>query len=111
MSGSLCENCRKGQLEMCQYFKEHFLEEGNRVVRCPAFEPQEDTVVLSGKYYGAAAAALHFAKDKRVFIDTDDPVGFIRMLLQEMNRLQREDTMWSMVARLKDGGEIVIGGF
>lgn len=39
----LCESCRKGQLEMCPYFKEHFLEEDGRVTVCPAYEPDEET--------------------------------------------------------------------
>ena len=41
----LCEYCEEGQLEMCQYFKEHFLEtECPAVTACPKFKErkQED---------------------------------------------------------------------
>lgn len=33
----LCEYCEEGQLEMCQYFKEHFLERD-----CPKFKERKE---------------------------------------------------------------------
>ena len=36
----LCETCRKGQVEMCPYFKEHFLESGTAVRKCPEYEEE-----------------------------------------------------------------------
>lgn len=33
----LCNYCQKGQLEMCQYFKEHFLEFEGIVTECPEY--------------------------------------------------------------------------
>lgn len=38
---SLCEYCEKGQLEMCRYFRENFLEQGTAVHSCPEFEKME----------------------------------------------------------------------
>lgn len=39
----LCDYCEKGQLEMCQYFRENFLESENpRVTQCPEFKEMED---------------------------------------------------------------------
>lgn len=38
----LCERCQKGREEMCQYFKEHFLEdESGAVVSCPEYQEEE----------------------------------------------------------------------
>lgn len=39
---SLCEFCVKGKLEMCAYFKEHFLENGAAVKNCPEYEEDKD---------------------------------------------------------------------
>lgn len=33
----LCETCEKGKLEMCEYFKEHFLEREMPVRKCPEY--------------------------------------------------------------------------
>lgn len=44
----LCEYCKKGQLEMCSYFREHFLEGDAAVRSCPEFE--EDTNEEDGMY-------------------------------------------------------------
>lgn len=39
----LCEYCEEGQLEMCQYFKEHFLEsECPNVTSCPKFKERKN---------------------------------------------------------------------
>lgn len=38
---NLCECCARGQLEMCSYFRENFLESGGAVRNCPEFEPEE----------------------------------------------------------------------
>ena len=40
-SVNLCECCARGQLEMCSYFRENFLESGGAVRDCPEFEPEE----------------------------------------------------------------------
>ena len=47
----LCESCRKGKLEMCPYFKEHFLEADGRVTACPAYEPDEETDEMEACLY------------------------------------------------------------
>lgn len=39
---NLCEICGEGKLEMCQYFKEHYLESGAAVKDCPKFRPDEE---------------------------------------------------------------------
>lgn len=39
---SLCETCSKGQLEMCPYFKEHFLESMAAVRNCPEYEEDKE---------------------------------------------------------------------
>lgn len=38
----LCETCSKGQLEMCPYFKEHFLESMTTVKSCPEYEEDKE---------------------------------------------------------------------
>lgn len=39
----LCERCKKSQLEICQYFIEHFLEtEDRRPQECPEFEEDDE---------------------------------------------------------------------
>ncbi len=39
----LCEYCEEGQMEMCQYFKEHFLEsESPNVKSCPNFKERKN---------------------------------------------------------------------
>ena len=38
----LCETCSKGQLEMCPYFKEHFLEKETAVRSCPEYEEDKE---------------------------------------------------------------------
>ena len=38
---SLCEFCSEGQLEMCDYYREHFLESGGTVKECPKFKEEE----------------------------------------------------------------------
>lgn len=42
----LCEYCKKGQLEMCPYFRENFLESGAAVRSCPEFEEDVEEVSL-----------------------------------------------------------------
>ena len=43
MSMYLCEYCEEGQLEMCQYFKEHFLERDcPAVTACPKFKERKE---------------------------------------------------------------------
>lgn len=42
----LCNYCRKGQVEMCLYFKEHFLEECEAVKECPEFEEEIEELSL-----------------------------------------------------------------
>lgn len=38
----LCEICQEGQLEMCEYFLENFLEDGcGAVVSCPKFKERK----------------------------------------------------------------------
>lgn len=39
----LCEYCEEGQLEMCEYFKEHFLERDcPAVTACPKFRERKE---------------------------------------------------------------------
>lgn len=39
----LCEYCEEGQLEMCEYFKEHFLGKGcPAVTACPKFKERKE---------------------------------------------------------------------
>lgn len=46
----LCENCSKGRYEMCPYFKEHFLESGTAVRKCPEYEEEiENDCVGEGR--------------------------------------------------------------
>lgn len=40
----LCNYCKRGQLEMCQYYMEHFLEAEDTVTDCPAFEEDPEAV-------------------------------------------------------------------
>ena len=47
----LCESCRKGKLEMCPYFREHFLESNKRVTFCPEYEPDEETDEMEACLY------------------------------------------------------------
>lgn len=41
---AICDFCKKGQYEMCEYFKEHYLEDGGPVKDCPEFEEDEGEV-------------------------------------------------------------------
>lgn len=39
----LCGHCEEGQLEMCEYFKEHFQKDGWWTVEsCPMFKEREE---------------------------------------------------------------------
>lgn len=40
---TICNYCAEGQQEMCEYFREHYLEDdGGAVEDCPRFSPQTE---------------------------------------------------------------------
>lgn len=44
----LCDFCKKGKLEMCPYFRDHFLEEEGYVSTCPEFEQDDEEDEMEG---------------------------------------------------------------
>ena len=114
---NLCENCRKGQLEMCPYFKEHFLESGQTVRSCPEFDPAqtEMEVIHLGRAKGkirlvAGRAVRKAAAGERVLLLSSYQAAAAERMLQTMMDCGVGEKVLSVSIALDGGGEIVIGG-
>ena len=114
----LCEICEEVQLEMCDYFREHFLERGGRVKSCPKFRPNEDEpgVVYNGDRIGQIR--LLDSRCVKKAMAGERVMVLSRYKAEQAERLLRafvaEDALRNKVASvhicLENGGEIVIGG-
>lgn len=115
---SLCEYCEKGQLEMCAYFKEHFLESGTAVRSCPAFEPETDGEmevlkgsVNEGKVRILTSRCIRKAMaGERVMLLTAYKAAQAGTLLETIAASELKNSIASVCIDFHNGGEIVIGG-
>ena len=114
---NLCENCRNGQLEMCQYFKENYLESGRAVRSCPEFDPDqtEMDVIELGKHKGkirmvAGRAVRKAAAGERVMLLSSYQAAAAERMLQTMMDCGVGKKVLSVSIAMDGGGEIVIGG-
>lgn len=46
----LCQRCAKGQLEICQYFLENFVEDYTAITKCPEFEEDAEEPIYIGEF-------------------------------------------------------------
>ena len=113
----LCEICEEGQTEMCEYFKEHYLESGKAVRSCPKFSPQEDVDVevienrSAAKVVILSARTVRMAMDgKQVLILTKYKGAQSERVLNELKERGMQEEITDVTIRLKSGGEIVIRG-
>lgn len=113
----LCEECAKGQLEMCPYFKEHFLESGPAVRSCPEFTPEDPTwvEVMQGYEYEKAKILTSRCVQKamageRAMLLTHRKAKHARALLSALEDLEAKIRVTAVHICLENGGEIVIGG-
>lgn len=114
----LCEICEEGQLEMCEYFREHFLESGERVRSCPKFRPDEhgQAVIMDGERLGKLR--LLDSRCVKKAMAGERVMVLSRYKAEQAERLLRafvaEDALRNKVASvhicMENGGEIVIGG-
>lgn len=114
---TLCENCRKGQLEMCPYFKEHYLESGKAVCSCPEFDPDQmelDVIDLGrskGKVRLVAGRVIRkAASGERVMLLSSFQAAAADRVLQAMMDCGVGKRVRAVSITLDGGGEIVIGG-
>ena len=108
----LCESCAKGQIEMCPYFRENFLESGELVRECPEFEAEASDgveVVLRNCHVEKTGGPGDRCAEQTIIL-TVNPVEHAESLLQSL----KEKILWSEVNALRicfeTGEEIVIGG-
>ena len=114
---SLCEVCGEGQLEMCECFKEHFLESGRKVVDCPKFYFSDngnvETLgpVRSDKVRVLTRRSLRKAMaGGRVMLLAGYKTAQAERLLRAIGDSDVKDQVASVHVQFKNGGEIWIGG-
>lgn len=114
---SLCEFCEEGQLEMCDYFKEHFLESGAAVRNCPKFRVEMETVeIVQGEYRNGkiqiqnSRCIQEAAAGERVLVLTKYPAAHGCSLLNEIAVSALKGKIASIHIDFVNGGEIMIGG-
>lgn len=114
---SLCEFCEEGQLEMCDYFKEHFLESGAAVRNCPKFRAEMTAVEViqgecsSGKMRIQNSRCIQeAAAGEHVLVLTKYPAAHGRSLLDAVADSALKGKIASIHIDFVNGGEIVIGG-
>lgn len=114
----LCEVCEEGKLEMCQYFKEHFLESGAAVTSCPKFRPELDgeemrimSPVRADKVRILTCGTMRKALDgERVLLLTSYKAAQAERLLRAIAESDLKGKVASVQVNLQGGGEIWIGG-
>ena len=115
---SLCEFCEEGQLEMCDYFKEHFLESGAAVRNCPKFRAEKSAAVEEiqgecscGKMRIQNSRCIRQAEaGGRVLVLAKYPVAQGCGLLNAIADSELKDKVAAIHIDFVNGGEIVIGG-
>jgi len=115
---SLCEVCQEGQLEMCEYFKEHFLESGKAVYDCPEFRYADNGTVevLRGearvdKVRILASRSIRKAMaGERVLMLTAYKTAQAERLLRAIEDSELKEQVASVHVHFKNGGEVWIGG-
>lgn len=114
----LCEVCEEGKLEMCQYFKEHFLESGAAVTSCPKFRPDSEEVhvevmnpVRADKVRILTCRTMRKAlAGERVLLLTNYKAAQAERLLRAIAESDLKGKVASVQVNLQGGGEIWIGG-
>lgn len=115
---SLCEICGEGKLEMCQYFKENFLEIGGPVKDCPKFWPDPEEVHVevletgrAGKTQILASRTVRKAMaGERVMLLSAYKAAQAERLMRAIADSNIQDQVASVRICLRNGGEIWIGG-
>lgn len=114
---SLCEVCGEGQTKMCEYFKEHFLENGTAVHSCPKFwydgddDVERMDVRRSGKVQILTCRSLRKAMaGERVMMITSYKAAQAERLLNVIADSDLKEQVASVHVCFKGGGEIWIGG-
>ena len=114
---SLCEFCEEGQLEMCDYFKEHFLESGAAVRNCPKFRAEMTAVeVIRGGYSSGemriqnSRCIQEAAAGEHVLVLTKYPAAHGCSLLDAVADSVLKEKLASIHINFVNGGEIAIGG-
>ena len=114
---NLCERCKKGQLEMCEHFRENYLESGQSVRNCPKFEADRDEVEVidvnrrAGKIRLVAGQAIRKAlSGERIMMLTSCPAETGAAMMRAVFDWEFGDQMNGVTMVFDGGGEIVIGG-
>lgn len=114
----LCEYCEEGKLEMCEYFKEHFLESGKQVNDCPKFRPEETgvEVIQAGSARADKVRILTCRSmrkalaGERVMLLTGYKAAQGERLMRAIADSDMKDKVASVHITFQGGGEIWIGG-
>lgn len=114
---SLCELCGEGKVEMCEYFKENFLESGEKVASCPKFWPEKDgsvevvEITRADKVRVITSRSIRKAMSgERVLMLTKFKTAQADLLMQEIEESDAKKQVASVRVHFKNGGEVWIGG-
>ena len=115
---SLCEYCDEGKLEMCDFYRQNFLESGAPVRNCPVFRPEENENIevlraeaRSGKVRILTSRCMRKAMaGERVMLLTAYKAAQARGILGAIAESELKGKISSIHIEFCNGGEIVIGG-